>query len=110
MNSDDINAQLANVRTSYIESLADKKLAMLEHWNVLKVDWNEQSYQDLYIIIHSLAGSAGTFDLPDITEYAKDIVNLFKECNPEQNTLTDKLIKETQIKIERLIQSMEHAH
>ena len=106
MSSDNIQKQLDNIRISYIESLADKKDAIQVLWQELQVNWQPEAYEKLYIIVHSLAGSAGTFDLPDITDKARAVVELFKENKTAKKTLSDRLINQTDTLLTQLLNAM----
>lgn len=70
--------KFAAVKRSYIASLADKHRAIATHWASISHKWNRKDFQQLYMIIHGLAGSAETFGLPDITTQARTILNQFK--------------------------------
>lgn len=74
----EIEAQLAEVRRSYIASLETKRDAIVSQWTSLRGQWDDDTYQSLYLIIHSLAGSAETFGLGEITQHARKVVNQFK--------------------------------
>ena len=60
MSPAEIEARLAEVRKSYIMSLTEKREAIVTKWATLSAQWNDETYQSLYLIIHSLAGSAET--------------------------------------------------
>ncbi len=83
MSSDNIQKQLDQIRISYIESLVDKKDSIQEIWQELELNWQHDEYEKLFIIVHSLAGSAGTFDLPDITNKARAVIDYFKANKPD---------------------------
>jgi HPt (histidine-containing phosphotransfer) domain-containing protein len=74
----EIEAQLAEIRRSYIASLEPKRDAIVTQWTSLCEQWDNETYQSLYLVIHSLAGSAETFGLADITANARKVVNQFK--------------------------------
>lgn len=75
----EIEARLAEVRRSYLTSLLEKRQAIVTKWAALCEQWQEETYQSLYLIIHSLAGSAETFGLSDITRDARKVIDLFKQ-------------------------------
>ena len=74
----EIEAQLTEVRRSYIASLEQKHEAIAMKWVTLCEQWDHETYQSLYLIIHSLAGSAETFGLADITRDARRVLHQFK--------------------------------
>jgi len=70
-----IQQKLAVIRQSYLASLGEKQLAITECWQTLKQGWDQKTLDDLYLIMHGLAGSAETFGLPEVTQNARIIVN-----------------------------------
>lgn len=78
-----IQAQLDAVRTSYIASLIGKRESIRSNWDQLKSSWMADKYDQIYLIIHGLAGSAETFGFPQITQQARTVVNYFKKLNPQ---------------------------
>jgi len=109
MNPESIQQQLAKVRISYIESLTEKKSKLQQLWGTLKTQWLDKVYQELYIIIHGLAGSAGTFDLPDISDRAREIINIFKDSKIDQSAPNDALLDNIQGKLDDLFTSLNQA-
>ena len=75
----EIEARLAELRSVYLASLAEKREAVVTHWAGLTQRWQPENYQALYLIIHTLAGSAETFGLPEVTLAARRVVDLFKQ-------------------------------
>ena len=99
MSKETIQNKLEKVRLSYIASLIEKRDEIQDYWAVLRQDWDDDAYNNLYLLIHSLAGSAETFGFPDITDKARAIINYFKESKiSTADTVTDShidtLIKE----------------
>jgi len=82
MSSKNIQEKLEQIRLSYISSLAEKKDAIDTHWRSLKGNWNETVQDDIYLIIHGIAGSAETFGLPELTQQARTVIDLFKLVDP----------------------------
>ena len=80
----EIEARLLEVRLSYVASLVEKRDTMLAQWTALCTHWQQDTFQSLYLIVHSLAGSAETFGLADITHDARKLVEQFKRHTPEQ--------------------------
>jgi len=109
MSRDNLHKKFNQVRESYIVSLNDKKKSLQQHWQELQTDWHTQTYDELYIIIHSLAGSAGTFDLPDITDSARAIIDLFKENKTARNNPDKTLLNKIEEKLDYLIKVMDQA-
>ena len=69
MTTETIEKKLNKVRESYISSLAEKKVSIQTLWQELLTDWKIPIFNELYIVIHSMAGSAGTFNLKTITQH-----------------------------------------
>ena len=108
LSPEEIEARLAEVRRSYIASLAEKREAVVMQWAALSTQWHHETYQSLYLIIHSLAGSAETFGLNDITQDARKGIDLFKQ-HTEQQPLDSDVMRAITIGIEQLVTSMTSA-
>ncbi len=104
----EIEAQLAEVRRSYIASLEDKRDAIVNQWTSLHQQWSDETYQSLYLIIHSLAGSAETFGLIKVTQDARLVVNQFKQYAQQQPLHAD-VITSISASIDQLVFSMTSA-
>ena len=109
MSQENIKKQLQKVRASYLASFKDKINSIEELWQELQINWQPQLYEELYIIVHSLAGSAGTFDLPDITDSARAIVDMFKENKTSVNKPDEALLNKIDLKFNYLLKTMEQA-
>jgi|GEM_PF-1920523 chemotaxis protein histidine kinase CheA len=105
MSPAEIEARLAEVRKSYIMSLTEKREAIVTKWATLSAQWNDETYQSLYLIIHSLAGSAETFGLAAITRDARKVVDLFKQ-HAEQRPLDSQTVQTITTGIEQLVTSL----
>jgi len=101
----EIEAQLAEVRRSYIASLKDKRDAIVAQWAALRQQWHDETYQSLYLIIHSLAGSAETFGLVKVTQDARLVVNQFKQY-AKQQPLDAPVLAAISANIDQLVLSM----
>ena len=101
----EIEAQLAEVRRSYIAALGPKRDSIVRQWTGLCEQWNHETFQSLYLVIHSLAGSAETFGLAQITQDARKVVDQFKQYANQQPPPTD-VISTISTDIEQLVVSM----
>jgi HPt (histidine-containing phosphotransfer) domain-containing protein len=101
----EIEARLAEVRRSYLASLRDKRDAIETQWSRLCTQWDTETYQSLYLIIHTLAGSAETFGLVNISRQARKLADQFKQ-NADQHPLDPHLITAFTSNIELLLASM----
>lgn len=106
LSHEEIQARLAEVRRSYLASLREKREAILTKWAALNEQWDNDTYQSLYIIIHSLAGSAETFGLAEVSRDARKVVDLFKRYS-DQQTLDDPITQEITAHIEQLASTIE---
>jgi chemotaxis protein histidine kinase CheA len=104
----EIEARLAEVRLSYITSLADKRESVVRLWDTLCTQWQQETYQALYLIIHSLAGSAETFGLSNITRDARKVINLFKQ-HTERGMPDDDRLPAITVGIDQLVTSITSA-
>lgn len=105
LSQSEIEARLAEVRRSYIASLEQKRDAIEMHWSALCIQWHADTYQSLYLIIHSLAGSAETFGLADVSHSARKLVEQFKR-KKEQHAFTGHQITTMTEDIQHLLTSM----
>jgi HPt (histidine-containing phosphotransfer) domain-containing protein len=80
--STDIQAQLQAIRASYCASLPEKLARIELLWRQLQQDQsNKVIYEEFYRLLHSIAGSAETFGLPELTRAARSIVQQLKHTN-----------------------------
>jgi chemotaxis protein histidine kinase CheA len=105
LSQEEIEARLAEVRMSYLNSLSDKREAIETQWTTLSTQWQPDTYQSLYLIIHSLAGSAETFGLAEITRDARAVIDLFKH-HVGQSSLEYQIPTTITASIKQLIASM----
>ena len=92
--TEDINAKFAKVRESYINSLHEKITQINNLWSALKKEWNEEAYDQLYLYVHSMAGSAETFGFPELTAIARQAVNKLRELHEHPDADNTQLIAE----------------
>lgn len=105
LSQSEIQARLKEVRRSYIASLVEKREAVETQWSILTKQWQPDNYQSLYLIIHSLAGSAETFGLSEITIAARRVIDLFKQ-HIRQNSLDENCMPLIKADIEQLTARM----
>jgi HPt (histidine-containing phosphotransfer) domain-containing protein len=79
MANENIQEKLEKVRLSYISTLVDKRHNINTQWNSLKQNWEQESYDNMYMIIHGIAGSAETFGFPELTQSARSVIDYLKE-------------------------------
>jgi len=79
MNRESIQDKLQKVRLSYIATLEEKKNNITRHWELLNKDWQSESYDNMYMVIHGIAGSAETFGFPELTQTAREVIDYLKK-------------------------------
>jgi HPt (histidine-containing phosphotransfer) domain-containing protein len=101
----EIEARLAEVRRSYIASLQAKRDSIELQWSTLLAQWDSDTFQSLYLIVHSLAGSAETFGLTTITQDARKVVEQLKR-HDRQYPLDAQCLPTLTADLQQLIHSM----
>ena len=81
MSDESIQEKLEKVRQSYIASLDEKRKTIASDWTSLKENWDEDTYQNMYMVIHGIAGSAETFGFPELTQQARNVIDQLKKTN-----------------------------
>ncbi len=75
----EIAEQLAAISTSYRATLPEKLRQIETAWRYLQDQgWDETRYAQLYHLLHSMAGSAETMGLPELTRSARTLLELVK--------------------------------
>lgn len=75
-----IQARIAAMREDYIRQLPQKAEELCSLWQDIKtLGWNKKSADNFRIIIHSLAGTAGTFQLFDLSNSARTLDTLLSD-------------------------------
>ncbi len=94
--------KLQELKNSYVDHLSEKIKDIQKLWNSLVNNWQSETQEELHIIIHSLAGSAGTFGFDHMGKVARSADNILKgyreegvspdkSKNNELDTLIEKL-------------------
>ncbi|WP_161569149.1 diguanylate cyclase [Candidatus Oscillochloris fontis] len=77
-----ISPQIAAIRMRYIQQLEDRAQAISALWQHGIADGlSSDQITSLYAQAHTLAGSAGSFNLPEVSEVATHLENLFAHLN-----------------------------
>jgi len=85
-----VQAQLASLRKRYGLALPQKSAALDAAFaQVFAGPWEEQACSAAYRLIHSLAGSSGTYGYPEISGVARAIEHLIKPCVDARAPLGD---------------------
>ncbi|MBI1425296.1 MAG: hypothetical protein GC149_17770 [Gammaproteobacteria bacterium] len=104
----EIEARLAEVRSSYINSLTGKADQIQQQWSSLGRQWHRETFQALYHLLHTLAGSAETFGLANITASARTLVELCRHHDKDTPFAAEEFANMTP-DIERLLTQMRQA-
>jgi len=90
-----IEEKLRGLRNSYIQHLPGKIKDVQKLWNSLCNGWQNETIDELHRIVHSLAGSAGTFGFAQMGEIARSADNILKNYRdtemPPHNSVKDEL-------------------
>ena len=89
--------QQEQLRRKYIDSLPAKRSRIEEHWKqVQSSDWSEAALAALKADVHRLAGSAGSYGLYDLGEFAFKLESTLQrnEDTPGWRTLVSRLASE----------------
>lgn len=79
-------AKLAASRNRYVTQLPDKIAMISESWDALfATDWNQEQFHVLHRLVHTIAGSAGTFGLAEVGNAARDVEVLVKQLLENSN-------------------------
>lgn len=104
MSKESIQEKLEKVRLSYITTLDEKREDIETHWRELNESWDDETYNSLYMVIHSIAGSAETFGFPELTQRARSVIDQFKQTG--SSPLDSHLSKKIDAKIIELLNSL----
>lgn len=76
----EIAEQLAAIAASYRATLPEKLRQVESGWRYLQDNgWEETRYTQLYHLLHSMAGSAETMSLPELTCSARILLQVVKD-------------------------------
>lgn len=106
LSPEEIEIQLNAIRQDYLITLADKRTSIADNYAVLRKDWNQKTYDEFYHLVHSLAGSAETFGLTEVTQHARRLLQLFRQHASKQ-TLGIDTVREGEDLFECLLSSID---
>ena len=79
--SNDVQARVAALAKLYAEQLPQKIAEMHERLHFLaSAGWDQSRGEDLYRMLHSMAGTAGTMGLPNVSQAARQAEQILKGC------------------------------
>lgn len=97
--SPDVAQKLAQLQATFKQQLPEKIQAISDCWaQVCQSGIADKSFNDFYILCHSLAGSGGTFGAAAISHYAREIEDTIKplfndDTHPFSTLLQDQVSK-----------------
>ena len=71
--------ELQKLKKSYVEYLPEKIKEIQNLWNNQVNNGQPETLEELHIMIHSIAGSAGTFGFDDMGKVAHSADNILKD-------------------------------
>lgn len=98
--------RIAALFKSYRDDLPARMNDLESKWEQLKRGWNSPCAADLDRACHGIAGSAPTFDLPEIGEAAKAIESDIKSIIKGETDFNSAMVNEIDVKIHALRNTM----
>jgi len=106
----ELEARLAEIRRSYLISLGEKTEAIRLFRTELCQQWNDDTYHDLFMILHSLAGSAETFGFAEVSAAARVLVEQLRPLADAPATMKSAgAVADMNPEFERLLSGLELA-
>jgi len=106
----EMEARLAEIRRSYLVSLRDKTEAIRQYRSTLCQQWNDATCHDLFMILHSLAGSAETFGFAEVSAAARVLVEQLRPLADAAATMKSAAaVVDMNAEFERLLSELEQA-
>lgn len=81
-----MQAQLQAMREAYTSQLPGKIRQVEETWAALQREWNDETFQTMHRMVHSLTGSGATFGFATLSEAARTLEMLIKGLLAEGKT------------------------
>lgn len=103
-NQSEIDKELAALQLVFKGMLPAKVAEIVSLCDSVLVSENDSNFTDFHMLVHSLAGSAGTFGAMDVSDKARELeelLNLLKN--------TTKLSEENKSKITALVENIKDA-
>jgi HPt (histidine-containing phosphotransfer) domain-containing protein len=98
--------RIAALFKSYREVLPERMHDLESKWEELKQGWNPPCATELERAFHSIAGTAPTFDLPEIGQAAKAIEHEISSIIKGDADFNSAMINEIDVKIHALWNTM----
>jgi len=98
-------AKLKALSDGYAEQLPAKLAQIEAHWEQLsKLDWDEEGFQALHRMVHSLTGSGKTFGFSALSDAARNLEAFLKQINESKTVLDEEQSNQIQSMITGLHQ------
>jgi len=105
-----LKKSLEDLKDTFVSQLDEKVTAINTAWDAIKSDdWNEDNASALRILVHSMAGTAGTFGFNTLTDYSRqldlflgELIANINELSPDYNSKVTSLLDNLLNEIERL--------
>ena len=99
-----INEQLKNLQQKFFRSLPKQVQKITAAWNKSQQSgWNQQNIMELYRLCHNMSGSAQTFELPTLSDIAKQICLELKPYTSDAVAIADHTHQRISKLLERLV-------
>lgn len=98
----EMHVMLKNLSDGYAAKLPEKFAQIEQQWQQLPKDrWDEEGFQELHRMVHSLTGSGKTYGFPALSDAARNLETVFKQMaevkvapNEEQRKRIHELLSE----------------
>ena len=104
--ADSREERIAALFKSYRDGLPARLHDLESKWEELKLGWNPPCAADFDRACHGIAGSAATFDLPEIGEAAKAIEYDIESLIKGEADFTSAMVNEIDVKMHALRNTM----
>lgn len=98
--------RIAALFKSYREDLPVRMRELESKWEELKRGWDPACAADIDHACHSIAGSAPTFDLPEIGDAAKALEHVIKSLLNGEAEFSSAMVNEVDVKMHALRRTM----
>lgn len=101
--------KIAAIFKSYREDLPERMHDLESKWEELKRGWNKPCAADFDRACHGIAGSAPTFDLPEVGEAARLVEHDIKSLIKGEIDFNSAMVNEIDVKMNALRNTVSHS-
>lgn len=87
----------------YINELPEKMKSIQGDWKTFLQTKEPKNFESFWVHIHQLAGSAGSFDLPKVSQHARNIEMISKEVIYGKASISDDIVSDIEKHLDKLI-------